>query len=483
MKHAPNLAARTANHLRPLSASAVILALLLVGGGVVAQHRQFLEARIYVTSAAPLQLLSDKGSKAFEPLDQPDENYPTVMIDPDKTFQAIEGFGGAFTDATADVFARLPPAAQARFLEECFDPVEGNGYTLCRTTIHSSDYSAAMYTYDDVPGDSALKHFSIDPDRKNRLPLIKRAQAAAKGKMRLYASPWSPPAWMKTNGDMLHGGKLKPEYRQAWADYFVKYIKAYAAEGLPIWGITVQNETMATQVWESCIFTAAEEKDFVRDYLGPALHKNGLADVKVTIWDHNRGIMYQRAEVAYEDPVASKYIWGMAFHWYIGDHFDNARMVHDAFPDKHLIFTEGSTRGTWQAANRLAKQVIMDLNNWTEAWTIWNMLLDEQGGPRHAGGLMGGTGINANLKTGELTFNPPHYVFGHFSRFIRPGAKRIACTSNHDDLVATAFVNTDGTIAVVVDNTADREQIAQLWVHGQALKLTLPPNGVMTITM
>ena len=143
------------------------------------------------------------------------------------------------------------------------------------------------------------------------------------GALRLFASPWSPPAWMKTNNDMLHGGKLKPEYRQAWADYFVKYIRAYAGEGLPIWGITVQNEAMATQVWESCIFTAAEEKDFVRDYLGPTLHKNGLGDVKITIWDHNRGIMYQRAKTVLEDPRAARYVWGTGFHWYVGDHFDN----------------------------------------------------------------------------------------------------------------------------------------------------------------
>jgi len=240
---------------------------------------------------------------------------------------------------------------------------------------------------------------------------------------------------------------------------------------------------MATQVWESCIFTAVEEKDFVRDYLGPALRKNGLGDVKVTIWDHNRGIMYQRAQAAYSDPEASKYIWGMAFHWYVGDHYDNARLVHDAFPDKHLIFTEGSTRGTWPAATRLAKNLIMDLNNWTSAWTVWNMLLDEQGGPRHAGGLMGGTGVNANLKTGELTFNPPHYAFGQFTRFIRPGAKRIACTSNSDDFVATAFVNTDGQIAVVLENTSDHEQFSQVWVAGKALKLTAPAGGIVTVVM
>jgi len=466
----------------PLAAGLALM-LVIAGAAVRAQQRQYLEAHVYVTSQAPLQLLADRGFRAFEPLDQPDENYPTIMIDPDKTFQIIHGFGGAFTDATADVFAQLPGAAQEKFLKELFNPVEGNGYTFCRTTIHSSDYSAAMYTYDDVAGDTELKHFSIDPDRRNRLPLIRRAQAVAKGNLRLFASPWSPPAWMKTNNEMKHGGRLKPEYRQAWADYFVKYIKAYAAEGLPIWGVTVQNEAMATQVWESCIFTAAEEKDFVRDYLGPSLHKAGLGDVKIAIWDHNRGIMYQRAEAAYEDPAASKYIWGMAFHWYVGDHFENARMVHDAFPDKGLIFTEGSTRGTWPSATRLAKQVIMDLNNWTSAWTIWNMLLDEQGGPRHSGGLMGGTGVNANLKTGELTFNPPHYVFGQFTRFIRPGAKRIACTSNSDDFVATAFINPDGKIAVVLTNTSDHEQLAQVWVDGKALKFSCPAGGVMTLTM
>ncbi len=448
-----------------------------------AASRQYVEGHIFITAPAPLQLLADDGLVAFEPLEQPDENYPTVMIDPDRTFQTIEGFGGAFTDATADVFARLPPAAQEKFLEACFDPVEGNGYTLCRTTIHSCDYAAAMYTYDDVPGDTALTHFSIDHDRKNRLPLIKRAQAVARGHLRLFASPWSPPAWMKTNNDMLHGGKLRPEYRQAWADYFAKYLQAYAAEGVPMWGITVQNEPMATQVWESCIYTAAEERDFVRDYLGPTLHRNGLADVKIMIWDHNRGIMYQRAEVAYEDPEAAKYIGGTAFHWYVGDHFENVRLVHDAFPDKELIFTEGATGGSWGAAARLAKQCIMDLNNWTSAWTIWNMLLDEQGGPRHAGGLFGATVANANRATGELIFNPPHYVFGHFSRFIRPGAKRIACTSNHDDVIATAFINTDGTVAVVLDNLGDHAQIAQLWVAGKALKFSLPGDGIMTITL
>lgn len=293
---------------------------------------------------------------------------------------------------------------------------------------------------------------------------------------------------MKTNSDMLHGGKLRPEYAQAWADYFVKYVKAYQTAGIPIWGLTVQNEAMATQVWESCIFTAVEERDFVRDHLGPALHAGGLGEVKLMIWDHNRGIMYQRVQVAYQDPAASRYIWGTAFHWYIGDHFDNVRLVHDAFPEKKLLYTEGGMHGSWAAARRLARSMIMDLNNWTNGWVFWNLLLDQTGGPRHAGGLPGSDAktsniINADLTTGELTFNPPHYVFGQFSRFIRPGARRIACTSNNDDLFATGFLNPDGKIAVVVYNARKSDQLMQLWVEGKVIRYTMPAEGVITIIL
>ncbi|HUL52191.1 MAG TPA: glycoside hydrolase family 30 protein [Opitutaceae bacterium] len=453
-----------------------------------AQPREYLEARAFLTAEATGELLHDLGDGAFAPLEQPDEDYPTVMIDPGRTFQEIEGFGGAFTDAAAVTFAKLPAKTQEQFLQACFDPVEGNAYNLCRTTIHSCDFADAMYTYDDVAGDTGLTHFSIAHDEKYRIPFMKRALAAAHGNIKIFASPWSPPAWMKTNDDMLHGGKLRPEYARAWADYFVKYVRAYQTAGIPIWGLTVQNEAMATQVWESCIFTAAEERDFVRDHLGPALEAGGLGGVKLMIWDHNRGIMYQRAQVAYEDPAASRYIWGTAFHWYIGDHFDNVRLVHDAFPEKKLLYTEGGMHGSWASARRLARNMIMDLNNWTNGWVFWNLLLDQTGGPRHAGGLPGAEArtsniINVDLATGELTFNPPHYVFGQFSRFIRPGARRIACTSNHDDLLATGFLNPDGKIAVVVFNAGKGDRQMQLWVGSKAIRYTLPAEGVITIVL
>ena len=439
------------------------------------------EAHVYMTAEKNNNLLADRGFRAFEPLIQPDENYPTIMIDTDKTFQTIDGFGGAFTDASAVNFAKLSKDNQEELLKACFDPVDGNGYTLCRTTIHSCDYSDEMYTYAEVENDKELKHFSIEHDQIYRIPLIKRALQAANGNMKIYASPWSPPSWMKTNNDMLHGGKLKPEYFQTWADYFVKYVKAYEKEGIPIWGLTVQNEPMAVQVWESCIFTAEEERDFVRDYLGPTLWKNGLNDLKLMIWDHNRGIMYQRAEVVYDDPKASQYVYGLAFHYYVGDHYENVRMVHDAFPDKKLIYTEAGMGGDWQTGVHISKNMIIDLNNWTNGWTFWNMLLDENRGPRHAGGLGGSSIVTVNTQTGELFFNPPFYYFGHFSRFIKPGARRIACTSNNDDFVATAFVNPNNEVAVVILNLDDADRIFQLWVNSKVLKYSAPPKAIITM--
>jgi glucosylceramidase len=458
-------------------------------GGSYCQSGEYREARVYMTAESTKQLLSDCGIKYFEPLEQPEEHFPTIMIDPGKTFQTIEGFGGAFTDAASVTFGKLPEESKNKILKACFDPTEGNAYTLCRTTIHSSDYSDEMYTYDDIEGDRELKHFSIGHDLKYRIPFIKRAQATAKGNIRFLASPWSPPGWMKTNNEMLHGGKLREEYSQTWADYFVRYIKAYGDAGIPIWGISVQNEAMATQVWESCIYTAAEEKDFVRYYLGPTLHKEGLSDVKILIWDHNRGIIYQRAQIAFEDPEASKYIWGTAFHWYSGFHFDNIRMVHDAFPEKKLLYTEAGLGGSWSSALFLARNMIMDLNNWSVGYIVWNLIRDQTGGPRHAGEIYPPSSqyrsniISADTNTGEVTFNPPHWVLGQFSRFIKPGARRIATTSNSDYFIATAFINPDGKISVVILNLKDNDQQFQLWVAGKALKILSPASGVTTIVI
>ena len=196
-----------------------------------------------------------------------------------KAFQTLVGIGGALTDAVAEVFAKLPQDRQRELLRAYYDPEQGIGYTLARTSIHSCDFSSESYTYV-ADGDRELKTFSVAHDRKFRIPLIKEAMAAAGGKLTLFASPWSPPAWMKDNNDMLHGGHLKPEFSQTWADYYVRFIRAYEAEGIPVWGMTIQNEPMAKQTWESCIFTASEERDFLKNHLGPTLAKAGWATAR-----------------------------------------------------------------------------------------------------------------------------------------------------------------------------------------------------------
>ena len=456
--------------------------------GIYGQKRDFKKAHVYMTAEASSNLLSDLNYFTFEPLKEPDEHIPAIILDKDKTFQTIVGFGGALTDASAETFYKLPQNKQEEILTALFDKEKGDGFSLCRTSIHSCDFSSESYTYADST-DKNLDNFSIKHDLKYRVPFIKAAFRETGNDLKLFASPWSPPAWMKTNHTMLHGGKLIPEYDQTWADYIVKFVKAYEDEGIPIWGLTVQNEPMAVQTWESCIFTASEERDFVKNYLGPTLQDSGLSNLKLMIWDHNRGIMYQRAEIVYDDSAASKYVWGTGFHWYVGDHFDNVRLVHDAFPEKELVFTEGTVAnfnadslGLWKWGEILATSIIMDLNNWAAGWTAWNVLLDENGGPNHSGNFCMAP-IICNTKTGELTFMNSYYYIGHFSKFIRPGAKRIICSSNDDDLLATAFINPDGKIVAVVMNKTDKEIDFNTWIDEFAVKTKSPAHSIITLVL
>src|SRR4051812_47906522 len=301
---------------------------------------------VYTTADSTRLRLSLSQSKLqFSNFGQPLETQPCIFVDPTRTYQTFLGIGGALTDASAETFAKVPEEKQREILEAYFDPQKGIGYTLARTNIHSCDFSSESYTYV-AEGDRELKTFSVEHDRRYRLPFIKRAAAAAGGNLTLFASPWSPPAFMKDNHSMLRGGKLRPEFYQSWADYYAKFIKAYGAEGVNVGGVSVQNEPMATQKWESCIYTAEEERDFLKRHLGPTLHREGLGDKKIIAWDHNRDLIYQRASTLLSDPEAARYVWGIGFHWYEpwsggAPMFDNVRLTYEAFPDKHLIFTEG----------------------------------------------------------------------------------------------------------------------------------------------
>ncbi len=413
-----------------------------------------------------------------------DHDLPRLWVDTRRRFQTLQGFGGAFTEAAATTWLRLSEAQRAAFLRDCFDPVLGHGYTLCRVHMNSCDFALGNYAHLETPGDFELQHFSIERDRQALLPMIRAAAEVAGRPLQLLVSPWSPPAWMKTNGRMNDGGKLRPECRRAWARCYVRFIEAYAEEGVPVWGVSVQNEPEAHQRWDSCLYSADEERDFVRDYLGPELAAAGLGHVRIVVWDHNRDVMVERASVILGDPEAAKYVWGTGFHWYGEDHFDHVQLVHDAWPDKQLLFTEGCQEGgphhgSWDLGERYARSMINDLNRWTVGWIDWNLLLDETGGPNHVGNLCSAP-VLAEPARDALLHQSSFYYIGHFARFVKPGAQRVLCAANRQALDATAFVNTDGSVAVVAMNRSEQPLRFALHVAGNAWAAELPPRAIAT---
>lgn len=447
--------------------------------------------KVYTTAENTKLRLTTTDNLVFIKGKQPLETETSIVVEPKKIFQKFLGIGGAITDASAEVFAKLPKAKQQEFLTAYYDKEKGIGYSLLRTTIHSSDFSSESYTYIEE-GDKELKSFSIVHDQQYKIPLIKQAIKAAGGKLTTYASPWSPPAFMKNTNNMLQGGSLLPEYYQAWANYYAKFIKAYEKEGMPIWGVTIQNEPMAKQTWESCIYTADEERDFLKNYLGPILNKEGLSDKNIVIWDHNRDLMYERSNRILSDPEAAKYVWGTGFHWYENwsggeQMFDNVRKVCEAYPDKKLLFTEGCVERFdakkyqfWPNAERYGKAMINDFNNGTVGWTDWNILLDQNGGPNHVGNFCFAP-IHADTNTGKLIYTPSYFYIGHFSKFIHVDARRISSAVSRSVLISTSFLNTDGSIVTVVMNDSNKDVAYSLMVATDRVEVTIPAHAIQTL--
>lgn len=409
-----------------------------------------------------------------------------VTICSEETYQPILGFGGAFTEAGAYTLSRLSPELRDEVLRAYFDPERGSRYSLSRTHINSCDFSLGNYSYDDVEGDHELRHFDVFRDRALLIPYIRDALRIASGEVRIIASPWSPPAWMKTNGDMNAGGRLKPECRPAWALYFVRYIEAYRAEGIPIWGVSVQNEPHARQVWDSCLYSNEEQRDFIRENLGPCLEEAGLSATRILVWDHNKDGILDCARTILSDHAAARYVWGVAFHWYSGDGFADLDRVHRLFPGKPLLFTEGCQEGgvnlgSWELGERYGHAIIGDLNHWTVGWIDWNMVLDERGGPNHAGNFCDAPVI-VDTATGTIHRQSAYYYIGHFSRFIRPGALRVGVRVTHPDLEAVACRNPDGTIVVVTMNSTASAASFELRDRNRAADVFLPPRSIATLS-
>ncbi|MFT4123650.1 MAG: glycoside hydrolase family 30 beta sandwich domain-containing protein [Microbacteriaceae bacterium] len=415
---------------------------------------------------------------------EPDEGaeFFVVNVHPEIRYQTIRGFGGAITESAGYALARMSPERQQQILDAYFGPA-GNRYSVVRSHIDSSDFS--LGTYEAVPTDDpSLESFSLERDERYLLPLLRRAQERRGAPLEVMLSPWSPPAYMKTNGSRVRGGSLRPEYRERWARYLARYVAEYRALGFDVNRITVQNEPDASQAWDSCRFTADQERVFLRDFLHPALVAAGLDGIGVHIWDHNKERMYERA-VAVLDDETLPLVAGVAFHWYTGDHFDALRLVRERFPALDLAFTEGcveySRLGTDQLANAqmYAHDIIGNLNAGMNLFLDWNIVLDERGGPNHADNFCEAP-IMCDPATDTVEVKLSHCYIGHFSRHIQPGARRIATSSFSSRIELVAVRNPDATIVIVAMNPGEEDVAARVRLGGRLASLHLPPQSIST---
>ncbi len=411
------------------------------------------------------------------------ETYKTqeIIVDLNHKLQEIIGFGGAFTEAAIYNLSRIDKAKRDLALRAYFDPVDGLGYTIGRVSIHGCDFSLGSYLYiDDY--DDTLESFSIKRD----LPIIKTIKDAskyAKQDVKILASPWTPPFWMKDNSSPIRGGKLLPKYDQTWANYFVKFIENYQKEGIDVFAVTVQNEPMAAQRWDSCIYENEDELRFVK-VLGKTFEDKKLEDVKIYIWDHNKDVMLERATAVLSDKEAYKYVYGTAFHWYDNEMFDEVRKTHEAFPDKHLLFTEGCQENgphfhEFKVGERYGRNIIHDLKNFNEGFIDWNLFLDDTGGPNHVNNLCSSP-VMFKIYHEEVIHNPSYYFIGQFSKYIRPGAKQILSTGDHD-IYYVVFENKDGSLVVVMMN--EQEEAYEITIKGlkEDIKVTILPHSIQTL--
>jgi len=418
-------------------------------------------------------------------VDEEVENQ-VVNLHPSVRYQALRGFGGTFTEAACYVMTMAGEEIMREILEAYYGE-SGLRYNQGRLHLDSADASLGNYSAMNDPNDPELKTFSIARDERYIIPVVKAAQRIAPQPLELMISPWSPPPFMKTNGEKNHGGKLKPEYRALWARYMCRFIKQYEERGIRFTMLSLQNEPKAMQIWDSCVYTAAEEREMLRAYIVPELKRQGLQAIEVLIWDHNKERALERAEEVIADEEMRQLVSGVAVHWYSGDHFEALEMLRRLFPEKRLVFSEGCVEYSkfndgdqLRSARMYAREIIGDLNAGADAFIHWSLVFDLQGGPNHAGNLCEAP-IFCDWENGKLIYTLPYYYIGHFSRFIRPGAVRIGFSRYTDKLDATAFLNPDGERVVVALNKTSEKLPLMLREKDQTCKLTVRGDSILTL--
>jgi glucosylceramidase len=446
-----------------------------------------------------------------------DSEDARIVVKANQRKQKIEGFGGSFTDASAYLVHQLSPAQRQRIMEAYFAP-SGANYSLTRTHMNSCDFSRFHYSYAPVEGDLALEHFSIEQDLEFIFPMIQSAQAISKDGFQVIASPWTAPPWMKDNNDWV-GGRLLKEMQPTWAQFFVKYAQACEAEGIPLWGFTVENEPHGNgNNWESMLYSPDEMTEFVQQHLGPALESNGLGHLGILGYDQNRAGLDEWTASMYRDSASAKYFAGTAIHWYEStyDYFpDDLDRAHAAAPDKLLIETEGCIDAevpvwqdddwywrkeatdwgfTWREeekkylhpkyspVNRYARDIIGCLNHWVNGWVDWNMVLDRQGGPNWFKNWCIAPVI-VDPEQDEVYFTPLYDVMSHFSKFIRPGATVLASECTDEELMAVATEAPDGGHVIVCFNPGDSPRTVRIEGLSEDVRIVLDAQALQTVVL
>jgi glucosylceramidase len=492
---------------------ATTLALLLAAGSAGAAvrsgHQDAPQARVWVTTPDGTAKLSDQGNVAFH---RGGSTALTVTVDPSRTYQRMEGFGASITDSSAQVLYRLDPATRAATMRDLFSPSDGDGLAVLRQPMGASDFvEGDHYTYDDVPAgqtDYALEHFTVGHDTAQILPLLRTARAL-NPQLKVIATPWSPPAWMKTNQSLV-GGRLidDPKIYATYAQYFVKFLKAYAAAGVPVYAVTMQNEPQNRNPsgYPGMDMPVRQQVALI-NALGPALRDAGL-HTKIFGYDHNWSEHPadiastppgEQPETEYPTDVlnssAARWVAGTAYHCYSGDPSRQTEL-HNRFPDKDIWFTEcsgshGPTDPPAQVFSDTLKWHSRNLvlgvtRNWAETVVNWNLALDPAGGP-HNGGCDTCSGVVTVGPGNTVTRNAEYYTLGHLARFVRPGAYRIASTSFgttgwNGQIMDAAFRNPDGSTALVVHNENDDPRTFAVAEGDWSFDYTLPGGALATFT-
>ncbi|WP_093672162.1 glycoside hydrolase family 30 protein [Tenacibaculum sp. MAR_2009_124] len=442
------------------------------------------------------------------------ETATKIVIDATTKYQTITGFGGAFTESSAYLLNRLGEENRKKVIDAYFSR-DGANYSLTRTHMNSCDFSLTQYSYTPTP-DKELKDFSVKEDKDDLIPMIKDALATSEDGFKIFASPWTASPWMKDNNKWV-GGKLLPEYYDTWALFFSKYLKAYEAEGINIWGFTVENEPHGNgNNWESMHYTPEEMTDFVQHHLGPKLEADGYGDKIILGYDQNRDGLQEWVDVMYKDEETSKYFDGTAIHWYDSTYEvypEALQYAHHKAPNKYLIETEGcidSEVPAWQndawywskeatdwgydwreeskkylhpkyaPVYRYARDIIGCLNNWVDGWVDWNMVLNRQGGPNWFKNWCAAPVIVDEIED-KVYFTPLYYTMAHFSKYMRPGATVVKAESLDKDVMITAVKNPDGTVAVVLFNPTEGKKEFSLELGENTKAISIQAKAIQTI--